>query len=386
MRVAILMSLASPWAREVAIKLAQLGAEVHVMDFASSAPDGYMSHGDRFQASEVMALRTAVASVELLHTWSTGTSRHFLAVPAVRRILERIRPDRLLTLYGGGFANIAWLSGFRPYVVYVVGSDVLLMGGLRAHLSRRALGCAALVVANGRYLAERARQLWPELRVEPLYLGVDTAELSPTKPAAEPRILCTRGFLPVYNNEYLIEALAVLNDTAPRNLEVTFAAPGPDLPAAQSLADRILTPTLRSRVSFRNGLDRKALFEEYRRSQVYVSLSRSDGTSVALMEALSAGIYPVLSDIPQNREWVSSAEDNGILVPFDRPDVLAQALTRALEDPHLRARAAIHNRQKVVEQADSSRNMKALLTILESVGGPVTIDRERTRQRAPANR
>ena len=373
MRVAILMSVASPWAREVAMKLASLGAEVHVIDFASSAPDGYMSHGDEFQAAEVIALRTAVAGVEFLRTPAAGPSRHFLAVPAVRRILAKLRPDHLLTLYGGGFANIAWLSGFRPYVVYVVGSDVLLMGGLRALLSRHALGSAALVLANGRYLAERARALRPGLRVEALYLGVDTDELKPSDPVTEPRILCTRGFLPVYNNEYLLQALALLGDDAPPNLQVTFAAPGPDLVGAQALADRILSPALRARVAFRNGLDRKTLFAEYRRSQVYVSLSRSDGTSVALMEALAAGIFPVLSDIPQNREWVSPREDNGILVPFERPEILARALTRALRDSGMRARAASYNRQQVVDRADSSRNMKALLGILEATGRQDTI-------------
>lgn len=368
MRLAILMPLASPWARETAMKLARLGAEVHVIDFAGSAPDGYMSHGDEFQAAQVLALRAAVAGVELLHAPTSGASRHFLAVPAVRRILRRIRPDRLLTLYGGGFANIAWLSGFRPYVVYVVGSDVLLTGGLRAVLSRRALGSAALVLANGRYLAARTREFRAGMRVEPLYLGVDTDELPLGEPAQEPRIVCTRGFLPVYNNRYLIEALSVLEAESSRNLEVTFAAPGPDLADAQRLADRVLTPGLRSRVHFCNGLDRRALFEELRRSQVYVSLSRSDGTSISLLEALAAGVFPVLTDIPQNREWVTPEEDNGILVPFDQPDILAKALSRALSDSGLRSRAASYNRRKVVELADSSRNMKELLSILDRTG------------------
>jgi glycosyltransferase involved in cell wall biosynthesis len=200
-----------------------------------------------------------------------------------------------------------------------------------------------------------------------LYLGVDTDEFSPGVPASRPRIVCTRGFLPLYNNGYLVEGLAALNGNAPRDLEVTFASPGPELPTVQGLADKLLPDALRQRIRFCNGLARAQLVEELQRSQVYVSLSRSDGTSSSLLEAMACGAFPVISDIPQNREWVTPEEDNGILVPFDQPQALADALQRSLADSGWRARAAVYNRKKVVENGASARTMPELLGILEAV-------------------
>jgi len=196
---------------------------------------------------------------------------------------------------------------------------------------------------------------------------VDTAEFLNGSSPSKSRIICTRGFLPVYNNEYLIQALATLGDDDTRDFHVTFAAPGPDLQKAKTLADRVLTPGLRTRVHFRNGLDRKALIQELSSSSLYVSLSKSDGASFSLLEALSCGIFPVLSDIPQNREWVTPEEDNGILVPFGDPGALAHALIRALADGAWRARAAAYNRQKVLEQADVSRNLRELLRVISDL-------------------
>jgi L-malate glycosyltransferase len=367
MRLLVLMPVASPWAREIAMQLQRLGAEVHSVDFASDAPNIYISKQDGFQKDDLRELRESISGLHLLASPTSGLSRHFFGVPALRRLITRVRPDRLLTLYGGGFAMLAWLSGFRPYVVYVMGSDVLLLDGFRARLARRALSSAALVVSNGRYLAERTRHLAPSADVLPLYVGVNTNELVPGVHSADPRIICTRGFLPVYNNEYLVQGLSALGDAAPQNLEVVFAAPGPDLPLVEKLADRILSPTLRSRVRFLNGLGRHALIQELARSQVYVSLSRSDGASFSLMEALACGVFPVLSDLPQNREWVTPEEQNGILVPFEEPATLAAALQRALGDAAWRERAAKYNRQKILEHADVSGNLSELLRLLAIV-------------------
>jgi glycosyltransferase involved in cell wall biosynthesis len=365
MRLAILMNIGSPWARDVATHLSAAGVEVHAIDFGDAEAGGYISSGDAFQSGEVRALNETLAGVHLLSAGG-GSARHFRAVPEFRRLLRRLKPDRLLTLYGGGFANLAWLSGFRPYVVYVVGSDVLLVAGLRKLLAVRALRAAALVVANGEYLASRARDLDPSLRVEPLYLTVDTDLFKPAAPANGRRIICTRGFLPVYNNAYLIDGLAAMGDRVPSDVTVTFVAPGPDLTEVSTMADSLLAPEVRRRVRFLNGLGRTELVKELQQSDVYVSLSRSDGTSLSLLEALATGIFPVLSDLPQNREWVTEEERNGVLVPFDQPPVLADALRRSLDDAEWRAAAGRINRRKVIERASPRRNTEALMRMLET--------------------
>lgn len=365
MRLAIVMNIGSPWARDVATHLSGAGLEVHAIDFGDAEAGGYISSSDAFQRAEVRALQENLAGVHLLRAGG-GAARHFRAVPEFRRLLTRLRPDRLLTLYGGGFANLAWLSGFRPYVVYVVGSDVLLISGVRKVLALRALRSAALVVANGEYLASRTRELDPTLTVEPLYLTVDTDVFKPGATADGRRIVCTRGFLPVYNNGYLIEGLAALGDRVPADVVVTFVAPGPELGEVSAMADRMLAPDVRRRVRFLNGLGRSELVKELQQSDVYVSLSRSDGTSLSLLEALATGIFPVLSDLPQNREWVTAEEHNGILVPFDRPGALAEALQSSLDDADWRASAGRINRTKVIDRASPGPNTQALIRMLEA--------------------
>ena len=104
-----------------------------------------------------------------------------------------------------------------------------------------------------------------------------------------------------------------------------------------------------------------------RKAHIFASLSRSDGTSISLLEALACGLFPVLSDIPPNREWLDERAHNAALVPLDQPETLAAALEQAILDGDLRRKAAVFNRDLVSQRADSHKIMSILASRLESM-------------------
>lgn len=366
MRLAIIMNQKSPWGREIVSALIGLGAEVHVIDFESGNRTEYMASQNSMQADAITSFQNRLAGLHLLPSSQISGLRYLTNAPEVGRICERIEADILLTLYGGGSGLMAWSSGFRPYAVYTVGSDVLLANTPRRLISRVVFRNAALVLANGKYLAQRTNEISPRTRVEPLYIGVDTARFAFNASPASSRIhlVSTRGFIPVYNNEAIIRALAVMGPTAEK-VATTFVSSGPTLGNARQLADDLLPPEVRGHVSFMGGADGPALLQVIRDSHIYVSMSRSDGTSTSLLEAFACGTFPVVSDIPANREWMDPVAENMLLVPLDDDNALASALARAANDAGLRAAAVAHNRKLVEQYADIHINMRRLLGLLD---------------------
>jgi L-malate glycosyltransferase len=368
MRIVLVMAMGSPWARDTASWLSRFGHTVHVVDFVEKhSSDAYLYMQDHCRPAAVEAFMKSMASVHELNWWGPRRARYVLSAGALRRIANDCQADVVLSLYCGGMALMAHLSGFRPHATYAVGSDVLKIRGLTRWVSRRVLSAADAVFCNGRYLAEQTRRLAPRANVVPLLLGVDATVFTPGSPPALPvHIVCTRGFLPYYNNRYLVEGLAALPEGLP-DFRVTFVSPGPTLPYVRSLADKMLSPDMRRRVEFLGGVFRAQLPSLLQSSHVYVSLARSDGTSTAVLEALASGLYPVLSDIPQNREWIDQASPNGLLVPLDQPQKLADALAFAIRREDLRAQVVLRNRQMVLDRADSSQTMKTLSSMLEDI-------------------
>lgn len=366
MRLAVLMSLASPWSRAAVLRLAPACAELRVVTWDAPRSAGYLHAEDDVLAAELAAFRSRIAEVLTLRPAAPGGLVYAAAAPALRRRLRAWRSDVLLTLYGGGYATAAWLCGFRPYAVYAVGSDVAFASGLKRPLARRALEAAALVLVNGRWLADRARALAPRARIEPLYLGVDPDAFPPGRPADPPGIVCARGFLPVYNNEQIVRALALLPPDLPP-WTMTFTSAGPGLGAARALAGALLPPAARGRVAFLGGTDGATMAATLRAASVYVSASRSDGTSISLLEALATGLTPVLSDIPPNREWIGGDAAAGSLFPLDDPAALAEKLAAALRDGAARAAAAPRNRRVVMERANSRATIPRLADALAAL-------------------
>jgi glycosyltransferase involved in cell wall biosynthesis len=168
----------------------------------------------------------------------------------------------------------------------------------------------------------------------------------------------------VYDNAAIVRGLAELG-SVDREIRVTFLAGGPLLDQTRALADRLLPRRLRESVAFEGGASRNRVAEALASAHVYVSMSRSDGASVSLMEAVACGLYPVLSDIPPNREWIDPAAGNGVLVSLDDPQALGAALARAVEDAEGRARARTVNLAMAAERVDGRKNMAFLAGELE---------------------
>jgi glycosyltransferase involved in cell wall biosynthesis len=100
----------------------------------------------------------------------------------------------------------------------------------------------------------------------------------------------------------------------------------------------------------------------YRDAAIFVLPSRREGLSNALLEAQSVGLPAVVSDLPGNRAVIEH-EVNGLVVPVDHPEALAQALLRLLGDPALRARLGAAGRSRAVSEFALDRVVDRLLAI-----------------------
>jgi glycosyltransferase involved in cell wall biosynthesis len=288
-----------------------------------------------------------------------GKAGYLAKAPAARRLVRRLRPDLLHAHTATSYGVLGLASGFHPLVVTSHGSDLLLSA--RNPVLRPLIGAvlraADLVTVPG----EHVRTVALELGVDPDRLltfqyGVETerlralgAERRAARPSEAPwTIVSARPLTSLYRNEVLVEAMTERDDW---RLEI--AGVGPERAPLERLAGRL---GVSDRVTFHGPLGSPAAERLIAGADVYASVADSDGTSIALLEALAAGTIPVVRDHPANRPWVEHAV-TGFLVPAD-----VAAVKAALEAvPSLdREQARETSFELVSRRGDRERNLGLL--------------------------
>ncbi|MEX1183856.1 MAG: glycosyltransferase [Gemmatimonadota bacterium] len=105
-------------------------------------------------------------------------------------------------------------------------------------------------------------------------------------------------------------------------------------------------------------------------ADVVVLASRREGVPKILLEAAGAGLPIVATDVPGCREVVEH-ERNGLLVPLDNREALAEALGRLLTDVALRRRMGDASRRKAEAEFDERRVVTETLALYRRFIPPV---------------
>jgi glycosyltransferase involved in cell wall biosynthesis len=98
-------------------------------------------------------------------------------------------------------------------------------------------------------------------------------------------------------------------------------------------------------------------------ANVFSLVSPSEGFPCALVEAMSAGLASVVSDIPANQQLVES-ERHGLLFPPGDAAAVASALIKLLDDPALRTQMGAEARHSVTQQYGIERVLTRYETLL----------------------
>jgi glycosyltransferase involved in cell wall biosynthesis len=241
-----------------------------------------------------------------------GPWRYLGLVDEIRSLVTEFKPHVVNAHFLPTYGLAAAVAKVHPLVLTLWGSDILVSGRrglLRRSRSRFVLKRADLVVGDSKHLIAEAARIQPLDKTLVVSFGVKRSwyESGREKPIVEGdrvRILSTRRLEPIYDVGTLIRAVRILVDQG-KEIELTVVGTGSRRQRLQSLTAEL---KLQSHVQFTGALPQEKLFGAYRNADIYVSTAKSDSTSVSLLEAMSQKLYPVVTDIPANHEWLESEQ------------------------------------------------------------------------------
>lgn len=334
---------------------AERGHRVHLL-----VPRGLQVRPGLHPAIELTPFTALPAQLTPAGVWSSRRD--------LRRLVRAIGAQVIHAHYARHPAWHAWLSGARPYLLTVWGSDVLVTrrmtrtGRLATLLALRQ---AALVTAASEALADAAVRLGarPE-RVRRVQFGVDLRRFRTTEQADEavrqglglgpgPVVLSPRALAPLYRHDTVLEAVAGLPaDTTllamSTNADTAYRARIEAMARELGLADRlrILPP-----------VSDEELPLVFRAADVVISVPESDGVPASMLEAMATGRPVVASDLPGVRDWLGDLTPE-LLVPVGDAASARRALETVLSAGSVEREAIARRlRSRIEERASEETNM-----------------------------
>lgn len=287
-----------------------------------------------------------------------------LAYPrGTTRAIQQTRPD-VVHLHSGAWykpALAARLAG-TARVIYTEHGREHYDPAVQRFIDRCAAKLTDSVVAVSgrlsRYLAQRVGVSAGKICT--IHNGVDTAVFTPGPAPSSLRasleladdaiVIGSIGRLEaVKSYETLLEAAAVLRREWKQPFAIVLYGDGSERESLEACVDRL---GVRDLVRFVGWTDRP--LDAHRLIDLFVLPSRSEGQSVSLMEAMSCGCVPIVTDVGANAEMLGPGMESHVVQP-GRPAEMARAI-RLVADQKLTLRAIGESmRRRAIEQYSLDR-------------------------------
>lgn len=280
-----------------------------------------------------------------------------LASRRIKKEVSAIECDIINAHFVPNYGLIGALIDKHPLVISCWGSDVLdppYKTFLHKSRIRFALRYADLITVDGKVLVDIVGKFGiPEYRILNVPMGIEPQVFNLSCEKVKlPLIVHLRALESIYNPELFVRALYFV--VKEEKVRIIMLYDG-------SMKDNIkkLANELEVNIEFVSPLSQNGVAKILKSATIYVSTSVCDSTSVTLLEAMACGVFPIVTDIPGNKEWIDDGV-NGYLVPIDNPKYLANKIVEAIRSPKLLTDAALRNAKIIKERGLWADNMRVI--------------------------
>lgn len=277
-------------------------------------------------------------------------------LPLLNRVMEKIDPDIVNPHYitSNGFV-VVLLKKLYKYRYKIIsscwGSDILVTpqkSFLYKILTKYILKNSDMVTSDSAYMTEKIKEL-ENIDILTFPFGVESL---PEKREKDINLFFSNRMLKKnYNIDKIIESFAIYR-MRNSDARLIIANDGYLKDELLQLVNRL---SLNEVVSFVGFLSKEEQEDYYSRAMFYLSIPDSDSTSVSLLEAMSHGCIPIVSDIPANKEWVEDGV-NGFF--------FTDGFKNIINDFNLLKEMSEKNRQIIEEKGLWKKNIDRFIKVI----------------------
>ena len=300
-----------------------------------------------------------------------------LIIRQLKKIIKHISPDIIHAHQITPSGLWAALSNYHPFIITPMGSDVIVHARknlLYKFITKYVLRKADAITSDSITLQEAVFELGgsPE-KTHIIQNGVDfkvfNSKVDKNKIRKKlglgnsPVILSTRGISPLYNVDYIVEAIPKVLQSFP-DAKFLFTYVMEDLIyKVKELVERL---AVSNSVRFIGFVDHQEMPFYHAAADILVSVPSSDSSPCSVYEAMACRTPVVISDLPWAKHFMKDRE-NARIVPVKQSEAIADAILDILHNDQLKNKLVEGGLSTVEMYVDYQKNMEMMEILMKGL-------------------
>ncbi len=265
----------------------------------------------------------------------------------IKKAIKIFQPDLLHSHYATSYGLLGLLTGFKPYIISVWGSDIFDFpngGIIKKKLLSFILNRADVICATGKALADETNK-YTDNKIEIVPFGIDTELFKYIeRDFSKGYVGIIKTLTPNYGVETLIRAFAEFKKrNSDSNYKLLIVGKGSQEFYLKSLAIEL---GISNETEFIGYVDYTQIYKYHQKINIGVFPSLKESFGVAIAEMMSTGGVVIASNVGGIPEIVDN-QKNGFLVSPDDKLKIVECIEYYINNPEESARISKNGREKI---------------------------------------
>jgi L-malate glycosyltransferase len=293
-----------------------------------------------------------------------------------KKVLREFKPDIVHSGYVWQVGILPAVRNFHPHLSMPWGSDILIEPDNSFTLKRlvkRVMRNSDHIQCDAEFVKQKIMVDYkqPGSKITVFPWGIDLELFKPGDKATARKklnidaskfvVIFNRHLEPVYGVNDLLEGFRIFSEGRDDVFMMMLSEGSEKISTVKFIAEN----KLEDKIHLIGRTVNSELPSFLDSSDVYISSSLSDGSSLSLLEAMACGLGLIVTDVPAIKEWVNEA--NGLVVPRKNPQEIAKALEKYYNNRELLRSHGNVSEKAAKERADWDKNYQKLKNIYNNL-------------------
>ena len=287
----------------------------------------------------------------------------------IKSLIKEINPEVVNAHYLTSYGFIGALIKDRKLIVSTWGSDILVTpkrNVIYKKLTEYVIQKSDLITSDSNFMTEEIVKLkGKQSKILTVPMGIEDSKFNIEGRNNEKKDLSFLSMRTICSNSNIDIILGAFKRVVEKYPTSTLTITNSGDLQVQ-MKDLIKDYNIKENVTWLGMIPIEKVIKELKKCRYYISIPTSDSTSVTLLEAMASGSFPIVSDIPANKEWIVD-EKNGYIVAGNNIEELESVMIKAIKNQNVVIESIEINNNIIKQRALWYNNMDKVENIIKEL-------------------